>query len=69
MGSGDPADFEEFATRDAQAYGAGDDAFQENGRLMEIAEYTILNTGDLKTLRQRVSAVVDELRPGKGPHS
>jgi len=56
--AGDPLVRERFEEDDARARGSAQDGFQQNGILIEMAEHTIHNTGDMETLRASVRDAV-----------
>lgn len=56
--AGDPTAMEQFVADDARANGAEGD-FQNNQRLVELADWTIENTGDMDCLRSALLALVD----------
>lgn len=56
--SGDPTALEQFVADDARANGA-EGAFQNNQRLIELADGKIENTGDMETLHKALVTLVN----------
>lgn len=56
--AGDPTAREQFAADDARANGA-EGAFQNNQRLIEMADWKIDNTGDMESLRTSLLTLVN----------
>ena len=56
--AGDPLTRERFVEDDARASGSMEDGFQQNGILIDMAQHTIHNTGDMQTLRERIEQAV-----------
>ncbi len=63
---GDPLVRERFEEDDARARGSAKDGFQQNGILIEMAEQTLHNTGDVETLRARIREAVEIVRRSDG---
>ena len=42
--------------------GKGTEGFQQNGYLMDVADYEIENTGELATLKAKIDTIVTEKR-------
>ena len=57
--AGDPIVRERFEEDDARARGDAKDGFQQNGILIEMAEHTLHNTGDMDSLRTRIREAVE----------
>jgi dephospho-CoA kinase len=57
--AGDPLLRELFEEDDARARGDAQDGFQQNGILIEMAEHTLYNTGDMDNLRTRIREAVE----------
>jgi dephospho-CoA kinase len=57
--AGDPLVRERFEEDDARARGSAEDGFQQNSILIEMAEHTLYNTGDMETLRARIREAVE----------
>jgi dephospho-CoA kinase len=57
---GDPISREVFDLADMKALGDGDNGFQQNGYLIEVADHLIQNTGDLVALKTRLDAIVEK---------
>lgn len=58
---GDPADIARFRADDARANGAAGD-FQNNGALIEAADWRIENTGDAAALTTKLRVLVQRAR-------
>ena len=56
--AGDPLTRERFIEDDARASGSMEDGFQQNGILIDMAQHTIHNTGDMQTLRNQIKEAV-----------
>lgn len=60
--TGDPLLRERFEEDDARARGSAENGFQQNGILIEMAEHTLHNAGDMETLRARIHDAVEIAR-------
>lgn len=60
--AGDPLVRERFEEDDARARGSAQDGFQQNGILIEMADHTLHNTADMKTLQARIREAVEIAR-------
>jgi len=60
--AGDPLVRERFEEDDARARGDAKDGFQQNGILIDMAEHTLHNTGDMDSLRSRIREAVEIAR-------
>lgn len=56
---GDPTALEQFVADDARANGS-EGAFQNNQRLIELADWRIENTGNMDDLRSKLGSLVDD---------
>lgn len=54
---GDPIRREVFDFADEMALGKGSEGFQQNGYLMDVADHTIKNTGELSALTARIDDI------------
>lgn len=61
---GDPTALEQFVADDARANGS-EGAFQNNQRLIELADWRIENTGDMDDLRRKLGRLVDDWTTAK----
>ena len=59
---GDPMSRDVFDDADEKAMGKGTEGFQQNGYLMDVADYEIENTGELATLKEKIDTIVTEKR-------
>lgn len=59
---GDPISRDVFDDADEKAMGKGTEGFQQNGYLMDVADYEIENTGELANLKAKIDAFVEETR-------
>lgn len=60
--AGDPITRERFAEDDARARGDTHDGFQQNGILIDMAQHTIHNTGNLYQLHQQINDTIEIAR-------
>lgn len=63
--AGDPLLLERFQEDDARARGSAENGFQQNGILIEMAEHTLYNTGDMGTLHTRIRETIELARQPK----
>lgn len=56
--TGDPLEREKFDRDDARARGSARDGFQQNSLLIDLAEHSLMNTGDLDELHRSIDTIM-----------